>query len=304
MPSLSVIILTHNEEIHIERAIRSVRCVAERIFVVDSGSTDRTREIATASGAAVLQNAWINHATQFNWALDNCPITTRWILRLDADECVSERLQEEFATRLDALPADVVGLTVPLWRRFLGRRMLHGGVRERQLLRVFRTGHGRDEQSWMDEHIAVTGGRVLALAGPLTDDSLQNLTWWTNKHNNYASREALEVLLRRSGRVGGDGAIAGQARRVRWMKQSVYYRLPPVFRALAFFLIRYFFMLGFLDGKEGLIFHFLQGAWYRALVDAKLYEVERAMRARGLGFEEAVSACLQIDLGLAGSRSG
>ena len=198
--SVTVVILTVNEARHIERALRSVAAIADVTFVVDSGSTDRTVEIARAMGAEVLTHLFVNQAQQFNWALDQLPADTDWVLRLDADEVVSSELAGEITARLPALPEEVAGLTLPRRIAFLGRPIRYGGVFPAHVLRLFRFGRGRSEDRWMDEHIAVEG-RVEALEGELLDDNLNPLGWWIDKHNHYASREALEVLLaeRRSG---------------------------------------------------------------------------------------------------------
>jgi hypothetical protein len=188
---------------------------------------------------------------------------------------VSEALAGEIAARLPLLPGDVAGLTVPRRIAFLGRSIRYGGLFPVEILRIFRYGRGRSEDRWMDEHVLVNG-RVEALSGELLDANLNPLGWWIEKHNRYASREALEVLL--AERVDGDHgvvAIGRQASAKRWLKRHIFSRLPIGLRALAYFLYRYLVRGGFLDGYPGLAFHVLQGFWYRFLVDAKLYEVRQ-----------------------------
>ena len=296
MSNLSVMILTSNEEVHIERAIRSARAVAQKVFVIDCGSKDRTCALAEAAGATVLYNPWINHAKQVNWAIDNCGIATHWTMRLDADEWLSEDLKRELTGTLDSLPEDVVALTVPLRRYFLGRPITHGGAGRKVLLRIFRTGKARCDASWMDERIIPGPGRVLQLKGWFADDNQHGLTWWIEKHNGYASREALNTILRQQ--IPCDARLfgAGQSARIKWLKHNLYYRIPSVIRSPAYFLFRYICLLGFLDGSAGLIFHFFQGLWYRALVDAKIYSVRLAMRQRGKSLREAVKEQLQLEL--------
>ncbi|XAM00176.1 glycosyltransferase family 2 protein [Phycisphaeraceae bacterium D3-23] len=299
MPDVTVIILTYNEQLHLRRAIESVRAFAAHVLVVDSFSTDDTAAIAAACGATLVAHPFVNQAAQFNWALDHCGVETAWVLRLDADEWVTPELADEIADRLDDLPGDVSAVRCPRRMHFMGRWMRFGGVGQRRMLRLFRTGRGRCEPRWMDEHIVMDGGRCVDFSGAFVDENLNSLTWWTDKHNRYASREALERLLaQRPG--GGDTetnrSLAGQARRVRWVKKHLYYRSPPILRALVLYVVRYVFLFGFLDGKPGLIFHFLQGCWYRALVDAKVFSVQRSINRGGLSFEEAVQSHLQIDL--------
>lgn len=293
LPKMTVVILTHDESRHIARAIRSAQPFADQIFVVDSGSSDATVEIARDLGADVLIHSFVNQARQFNWALDQLPKGTDWVFRLDADEIVSDALAAEIASRLPGLANDVDGLTVARRISFLGRPIRHGGLFPAHVLRVFRHGRGRSEDRWMDEHIVVDG-RVAALSGELLDDNLNTLGWWIDKHNRYASREALEMLMAKH-RGAGAGRMGYKAGVKRKLKESVYYRLPSEIRALVYFLYRFVLRLGFLDGREGAAFHFLQGFWYRYLVDAKLHEVQLYMRRTGADPVTAIRDVLGID---------
>lgn len=286
---LTVIILAFNEERHLARCLQSLQGVAKRAVVVDCFSTDRTVAIAQEHGADVVQHAWVNYATQFNWALDNVAIDTQWTMRLDADEVVTPQLAEALKRELPRTAAAVMGLTVNRQIHFLGRWIRHGGIYPLRMLRVWRTGHGRCENRWMDEHMIVEG-EIGHLPADIADINLNNVTWWTGKHNQYASREAVDLLMhRRSGeRDTATTQLNFQARMKRWLKLKVYARLPLGLRALLYFLYRYFVLLGFLDGWQGLAFHFLQGFWYRFLVDVKVHELETLMQSKGLSLEQAV----------------
>ena len=298
--TLTAVILTFNEARHIERALRSVAPIAERLLVVDSGSTDDTAARARALGATVLTHPFVNQARQFNWALDQLPADTGWVLRLDADEIVSGALATEIATRLPALPAHVTGLTLPRHIVFLGRRIRHGGVSPTPVLRLFRHGRGRSEDRWMDEHITVDG-TVAALSGALTDDNRNPLGWWIDKHNRYASREALQILLTEdaaptstSASTPGTRRIGPRAATTRWLKDHLYARTPTSLRALAYFLYRYLLRGGFRDGYPGLAFHVLQGFWYRFLVDAKLHEARAHRAATGADLSQTAYEILGL----------
>jgi glycosyltransferase involved in cell wall biosynthesis len=302
MADLAVVILTYNEQKHIERCIRSALPVAQQVVVVDSFSGDRTPQIAESLGAEVHQNPWTNHATQLKWALEHVPIAADWIMRLDADEYITDALAAELSQRLSGMPQDCSALTVQRRMHFLGRWIKHGGVGERSMLRIWRNGKARCEQRWMDEHMIIENGQVMALRGAIVDDNLNSLTWWIDKHNTYASREVIDRLLRQSiGRDAADSAEASfqsspQAARVRWLKNRVYYRVPCYARASLYFAYRMFVRLGLLDGRRGLFFHFMQGWWYRMLVDAKLYEVQWVARTQGLSLHEVVKARLGFDV--------
>jgi glycosyltransferase involved in cell wall biosynthesis len=289
IPDLTVIVLTFNEEKHLARCLQSLRGVARRVVVVDCFSTDGTLEIARSNGAEVVQHAWVNYATQFNWALDNVPIDTQWTMRLDADEVVTPDLAEALRRELPHYPDTVTGLTVNRQIHFLGRWICHGAIYPLRMLRVWRTGHGRCENRWMDEHMIVEGG-VAHVDADIADINLNNVTWWTAKHNQYASREAVDLLMHRdrAGAETGAAQLSFQAKAKRWMKERVYARLPLGLRALLYFLYRYFLRLGFLDGWQGLAFHFLQGFWYRFLVDVKVHELETLMQRERLTLAQAV----------------
>jgi glycosyltransferase involved in cell wall biosynthesis len=295
---LTVIILTRDEERHIARAIASVKGLATRILVVDSGSTDRTLDIARDQGAEVLFNPWRNHATQFNWALDQLDEGTGWVMRLDADEIVSPALCAEIAVRLPGLGPEVEGVSVGRRMTFLGRTIRYGGLFPIRVLRMFRHGRCRCEDRWMDEHIKVVGA-VVDFRGEILDDNLNSLTWWTAKHNTYASHEVVDILNLEYAFMARDTIAhlgGGQASKKRWLKERVYNRLPGGLRALTYFLYRYFLRLGFLDGREGLIFHVLQGFWYRFLVDAKLAEVRAYMEQQGVDATTGIRVILGIDV--------
>ncbi|WP_171173367.1 glycosyltransferase family 2 protein [Ruegeria sp. HKCCD8929] len=295
---LTAIILTQDEERHIARAIASVATVADRVFVVDSGSIDRTREIAASAGATILSHPWRNYATQFNWALEQLPADTEWVLRLDADEIVTPGLQTEILENLPVAQSEIQGIHVARRMNFLGGPVQWGGVFPIRVLRLFRHGAGHCENRWMDEHIMVEGP-VMAFGGEILDDNLNSLSWWIDKHNHYASREVVDLLNLEYHFLPHDSVAdlrGGQAGAKRWVKERLYARLPSGLRAGAYFLYRYVLRLGFLDGREGRAFHVLQGFWYRYLVDTKLREVKAHMRREQVDATQAIRAILGIDL--------
>lgn len=282
MSTLTVIILTYNESIHIQRAISSVKDIATEIFIIDSFSSDLTEAIAKANGAKVLKNAFVTQATQFQWALDHAPITSHWIMRLDADEVIEPDLSNEIKFGLSKLSSDIVGINLKRKHIFMGRWIKHGGRYPVTLLRIWRAGHGTVEDRWMDEHIVVRAGRSITFDGGFADVNLNNLTYFIDKHNRYATREAIDVIgkemkLFESDHLFGFQNSSFQARSKRWLKENLYNRLPFTVSSLSYFLWRYIFQLGFLDGRSGLIYHFLQGYWYRFLVGAKLIELRQAI---------------------------
>jgi glycosyltransferase involved in cell wall biosynthesis len=295
--NLTTIILTYNEEHHIARAIASVRNITKHLVVVDSGSADRTTQIAQELGATVFSHPFVTQAQQFNWALTQLDPDTEWVLRIDADEVLSPELVSEIQSRLPTLTHDVEGVYWGRRMTFQGRLIRHGGVFPVKVLRLFRYGRGQCENRWMDEHIKVAGSTV-DFAGEMIDDNLNSLTWWTDKHNKYASREVVDLLNLEYGFMPRDSVAslkgAKQAGVKRWLKEEVYARLPGGFRAFVYFFYRYVLRLGFLDGKAGTAFHFLQGFWYRYLVDAKLTEVKRYMGGNNVTVAVAIERVLGI----------
>lgn len=280
--SLTVVILTRDEERHIARAVQSVAPIAERIVVVDSGSTDATRDIARAHGAEVLERRqWLNQADQLQWALDTAAIDTAWTMRLDADEWIGADLVTVLGRMLPDLGPDIAGISLDRRHYFMGRWIRHGGRYPLRLLRIWRTGMGRVEQRWMDEHIVLTKGRIAHAAGTFVDQNEHGLTHFTAKHNAYATREAVDALIEKYALFeSSEHLLTGstaQAMRVRAHKTGWYNRLPTGVGPLAYFLYRYILQLGMLDGRAGLIYHGLQGLWYRFLVDAKRVELEQAL---------------------------
>lgn len=283
LPGITTVILTRDEEVHIARAISSARAFSREVLVVDSFSQDRTCEIARSMGARVVQNPWVNQARQFRFALAECGIRTEWILRLDADEVVGEDLAAKLGALLPTLPLDVTGLVLKRRHVFMGRWVRHGGRYPLCLLRMWRNGLGEVEDRWMDEHVRLNSGRAIVVDGLFADVCERDMAFFVTKHNGYAARESVDVLGRKYGLFGQAPPISAagsgrQARVKRWCKEGVYNRLPFGVGPLAYFLYRYVLQLGFLDGRAGLIYHLMQGFWYRFLVDVRVLELEQAMR--------------------------
>jgi glycosyltransferase involved in cell wall biosynthesis len=275
--SISVIILTFNEEIHIERCISSLLAITKNIYVVDSYSTDKTIEIAESLGAKVLQHKWPdNHAEQFQWGIDNCNIETDWLMKMDADEYILPELVDEINHKLSNLKGNVNGIYVKRRVYFLDKWIKHGGYYPTWLLRIWRTGYGKMEQRWMDEHIVLSSGDTVEFENDIVDDNRSGLSAWTTKHNSYATKEAVDSLNKiynfTDEKIEKGLLFGTSIQRKKWLRQK-YNHLPLFIRPIIYFHYRYFIKLGFLDGKEGLIWHFLQGLWYRFYIDAKIFEI-------------------------------
>ena len=263
---IDVIILQKNEKLHIKRCLERLAPLAPRnIFVVDCYSTDGSDKIAAEMGAKVVNHVWPGqYAKQLNWALDNLPLESTWILRLDADEYLYTETCEEVRELVteDGLPSDVTSLSLSLARVFCGRRIRFGGTAHIPMVRFFKRGIGRCQDRAMDEHIETSEGRDWRLKGEFADDNLNSMDWWREKHHGYAKREAQDALAFKRGKLHFKPS------------KEAYYKMPRYFRALVYFSIRYFVRLGFLDGYAGWMWNFWQGLWYRWIVDREIGRLE------------------------------
>lgn len=286
------IVLTHNEEKHIARCLANLQQVTSDILVVDSFSTDRTEEIAFSYGAKILKRKWLNYADQFAWAMSQIDSDASWVMRVDADEYLSDEFIHEIKTRLISLDAEIVGVYCKLGRVFQGGVIRYGAV-SIKMLRLWRYGYGTMEVRWMDEHIRLNG-KAITFKGEIIDHNLNSIGWWVTKHNAYASREVLDILYHKYALNDTDKlSLKSPFGLKRWVKEHIYNKLPRGLRAFMYFVYRYIFAGGFIDGRAGFAFHFLQGYWYRFLVDTKLAEVERSLKL-GVSFNEAVDKILDI----------
>jgi len=266
MADITAIILTRNEENYIEDCIKSISGVVKRVIVIDSYSEDRTCQIAKRLGAEIYKHEFINHSLQYQYAEKIAKIDTTWTFRIDADE----RLKEESAKELDMLccmneNTDVNGIYLRFCNNFMGRFLKHGGVYPWRKLCVYKTGKGGIENRDMDEHIVIYEGKCIKAKKDSLHYAYRGLNFFINKFNWYSSKEAKAYF--------DDFKADKSSYSIKTkMKIYVYYRLPMGIRSWLFFVYRYYFCFGFLDGKEGYIYAFLHAYWYRFLIDAKIYE--------------------------------
>lgn len=279
MLDITAIILTYNEELHIRRCLENVNAFVKKVYVIDSPSTDKTVEICKEfpNVEVVVHKYPGNQAEQFNWALNNVEIDTEWVLRLDADEYLLPELVVELKEKLPMMSEEITGITFKRRHMFLGRWMKRGTYPV-MILRMFRKGKAVCEQRLMDEHIELLEGENVTFEYDFVDHNLNNISWWAQKHVNYTVREAAELLDVEYDITGVDSGarnLSPATLRKRSLKLK-YARQPLFWRSFTYFCYRYFLKLGFLEGKEGFLWHFLQGWWYRTLVDAKIYEIKKA----------------------------
>lgn len=278
--SISGIVLTRNEEGHIRRCLRSAQRVCDVVHVIDSNSADRTREIAEKEGAIVHIGNFSSFAQKLNWASDNIDFTTPWVMRIDADEVLSDDLVTQLHAFLEQQSAAISGVFVRRRLWFMGRPIRFGGVYPRHSMRLWRPRMARCEVRALDEHMLLREGVSATIEADIDDIPLTDLALWIAKHNEYSTLEARTALEDRATRDPNalrPKLLGSRNERIRWLKEKLFYRLPPFVRPLGYYLYRYVILGGFLDGKAGFIFHFLHGFWYRFLVDAKIVEAQRGV---------------------------
>lgn len=277
---ITIVILTFNEEIHLERTLQNVKKLTDEIIIIDSFSTDKTEEISKQFNTRFYQHSFTNQADQMNWGIDNLEFKTEWIFRLDADEYLTDELINEIKEKLPFIDKNYTGIHIKRRVYFMNKWIKRGGYYPTWILRIWRNGFARVEQKWMDEHFILSEGESTRFENDFIDHNLNNLSWWIAKHNNYSTREAAEALNSKYQFAKGETLKASlekkhQDIKKRWFKENIYSKIPMFVRPFFYFLFRYFIKFGFLDGTAGLIWHFLQGFWYRFLVDAKVYQIEK-----------------------------
>jgi glycosyltransferase involved in cell wall biosynthesis len=283
---LTALVVTRNEELNLERCLQSVHGFADQVLVVDSESADRTCEIARRFADEVHELPydhtriipWI-----FQWGLDHLPIRNDWVLILEADQALPPELRAEIAGLLARHEIAEDGFYIRRKQIFRGKPIRFGGYGGKHLLKLFRRGRGQLDPLEQDTRVYVRG-RVGRLRSPLEEWNKKEdaIVFYLEKHLRYAEAFAREELARRRDGLAWKltPRLLGTAdERTLWLK-SRYYRLPRFLRPALYFGYRYFLLLGFLDGKNGFIFHFLQAFWFRLVVDVRLEEL---LRERGAG---------------------
>lgn len=274
MQDVTILILTKNEEVNLPDCLESVKGFTKRCVVVDSGSTDRTEEITKSFGADFYYHPFEYHARQFNWALDSTDIETKWTFRLDADERLTPKLCEELTQLMQQhADDDVNGFTMEASLFFMGREMKHGGLQKRKLM-LFKTGKARIEDRKMDEHTILLEGRALDCKEKFLHYDFKDMTFWIKKLNWYATREMQDYFEYIQGKDAQIDANDKEITNIRKKKFGVYYKFPKFIRCWLMFVYVYVFQLGFLDGKEGFVYHWMYHRFYRTLVDCKILEQE------------------------------
>jgi glycosyltransferase involved in cell wall biosynthesis len=270
---LTAVVLTMNEEANLAACLKSLAGWTADLVVVDSGSTDGTVQIAREHGARVLVHPFETHALQWRWALAQLPTSTGWVFGLDADQRVMPELRAELERTLASVPPNVAGLYVKRRQVFRGRWIKHGGYYPKYLLKLFRLSAVRVDDGDLMDHRFYVEGRTEKLSHDIIEDNQneRDIAFWVAKHNRYAVRHAREESQRRddSRWPVAPRFFGTPDERSAWLKRA-WYRLPLYVRPALYFFYRYVLRFGWMDGKQGFVFHFLHAFWYRLLIDIHL----------------------------------
>jgi glycosyltransferase involved in cell wall biosynthesis len=270
---ITVIILTYNEEKNIEECLKSIHGFFEEIFIVDSFSTDKTIEIAKKYTDKIYQHEFENYSSQRNWALNNLPIRTEWVLNLDADHRVTKELIDELKEIFSkGLEKNFNGFLISRKTIFMGKWIKYGGHYPVYHAILFRKNSGRCEKRLYDQHFVVNG-KLKKLKSDVIDIVADSIDKFISKHIKWAYLEAKEQMIKREKDI--KPSLFGNPIQKRRFFREIYNKFPLFIRPFLYFIYRYFLRFGFLDGIEGLIFHFLHALWYRFIVDVKIYELKK-----------------------------
>lgn len=281
MIPVTAIIVTRNEAPNIERTLANLHGFVDEIVVIDSQSEDGTAELCRPYADQVVDLPyehgriipWI-----YQWGLDNLALRNEWVLILEADQRISDELKRELQALFSRSATGADAFYMRRRQVFRGKLLRFGGYGSKYMLKLFRRSLGRLDEVEQDTRVYVRG-TTRKLKGALLEENAkeEEILFYLQKHLRYADAFAREEHKRRIERIGWKGRarlLGSPDERILWLK-ALYYRLPLYLRPLLYFLYRYVLLLGFLDGKTGFVFHFLQAFWFRLVVDIRLEEILR-----------------------------
>lgn len=298
--NLSIIILTFNEEKNIKDCLNSIKDLTRNIFIIDSFSTDNTLEICKDYTNKIYQNEFKSHSAQLKWALENLPITTEWVIRLDADERWTQYGIKELTNILEKRP-DLSGIYVKMKIFFMGKWIKHGDFYPNLFLRVFKLKSATIEPKMVDEHIIIKGETFISNIDVIESnyDRQSDISLWITKHNKYSTNEAIDFIKQKKLNLNNDSIaelLGNKVQQKRWLKENLYNNSPLLIRPFIYYFYRYIIKLGFLDGLEGFIFHYLQGFWYRFLVDIKIFQILKRAKSDSKSVKEVIFDLYKISI--------
>jgi len=269
---------------HLGRLLQSIAELDAAVYIFDYGSTDATLTIAKEYNAVVLTHPFENHPTQWDFALKNFDIKTPWVICLDADQVVTGQLKQHLVNFKDEDYSAIDGIYFNRKNYFKGKWIKHGGYYPLYLLKMIRFGKGySDLNENMDHRFIVPGKTQVWKDGIILEENLKenNISFWIDKHNRYSdlvAREEVERMLKIRSQTIKPNFWGSPDERTARLKQ-LWWCMPLYLRPTLYFIYRIFFQLGILDGREGIIFHFLQGFWFRLIVDIKIDEIIKQQKS-------------------------
>lgn len=272
---ITAIVLTFNEEKNIRECLKSIYGQVDQVIVVDSFSTDRTKDIiAEFEEVELVQHEFVNYAVQRNWAFEHLTIRNDFIFNLDADHRPDKALFEEIGAVFNSQKINEInGFMASRKTMFFGRWIKYGGHYPIYHAIILRKGHGYCEHKEYDQHFVIEGASHILQNG-VEDTITSSLSEFTLRHNRWAELEAKDAikLLDDSNKIKANKK-GNEMEKRRYLRLK-YYSYPMFWRVFIFYFYRMIIKGGFRDGIQGLLFHTLQGFWFRFLVDAKIWEMK------------------------------
>ena len=276
---VSAIILTYNEELNIANCLESLKDLIQEIYIIDSFSNDKTLEIAKRYTDKIYQHSFETHAKQWNWGFRNISYSCEWVMALDADQIIPEGLKSELRSLFNNPPADINGYYIKRRQFFRGKWIIFGGYYPKYLLKLFKLEYAKCDEKELVDHRFYIQGKIGKLKNYIIEDNKNedDIVFWLEKHIRFIKLKSRELIEYR--KIRGQWLIkpsfwGSYDQRTLWLKDT-YYRMPLYVRPFVYFILRYFILLGFLDGFRGFLFHFLQAFWYRLILDVKIDELRR-----------------------------
>ncbi|WP_316806866.1 glycosyltransferase family 2 protein [Pedobacter agri] len=278
--NFTFIILTFNEEIHLPRLLASIHGLDAQVNILDSGSIDQTTKIAREFGAEVMVNEFVNHPRQWDFALKAFKINTPWTIGLDADQVVSPELYEMLENFNDRLYQNINGIYFNRKNYFQGHWIKYGGYYPIYLLKMFRTEIGySDLNENMDHRFIVTGKTSIWKRGYIIEENLKenDINFWFTKHERYSDLVAREEFERSKNfriQTIKPKLLGNPDEKKAWLKR-LWWKLPLGMRPYLYYGYRMIFKFGIFDSKTARRFHYLQGLWFRKLIDQKIMNLRK-----------------------------
>ena len=262
---IDALILTKNEDIHLDRCLNNISKLTNSIYILDSYSNDNTIKIANKYKAKIYYRKFDNYSFQFNWALNNIKFINNWVIRIDADEFLSDELIAEINKQILNVSSDINGFNLKRVIHFLGKKILYGGYFPTFILRVWRVNTVFCSNDLVDEQLILKKGKSINLSSLLIEKNNKGLYFWLKKHIKYADFESSNYhnyLKTKKIQTSSN---------LKHKKYFIYYNFLIFIRPFIYFIYRIILKKGYLDGLKGILFHFLQSFLYRLYVDILIF---------------------------------